>query len=90
LKSEFRQIHTNNDNEIDVNESDNELREYILNHPKDLELLSLVILEAAEVFSLCLAIATFDNEKIATTLEALKKLNKKELVEIITEHLRGN
>ena len=48
------------------------------------------MLETDEVFSLCLAIATFDNEKIATTLEALKKLNKTELVEIITEHLKGN
>ena len=90
MKPEFKQIHTNNDNEIDVNEDENELREYILNHPKDLELLNLVMLETDEVFSLCLAIATFDNEKIATTLEALKKLNKTELVEIITEHLKGN
>ena len=90
MKPEFREIHTNCDNEIDVNERDNELREYVLNHPKDLENLNLILVETTEIYSLCLAIASFDEDKILSVLDELRALNKHELVEIITEHLRGN
>lgn len=86
MRDEFKQIHTT-DGYINVNE--NELSDYALNHDKDLEDLTLRLVESDEIFALCAAVARFDDGSIIKKLNALKEFNKNELIEIITDKLRG-
>lgn len=87
LAQQYRNRHTKN-GYIELDESEDALKDYILDHDDDLDLVTTQLLESDEVEKLCKSIAQFDDREIELSLIALKNFSMDKIAEAIVEKLK--